>query len=100
VYYKTLARVDNDPLPVAAHGNFGPEIIDYYDIMMYIILSLYSPLAFPLVAKMVNSLSQGNGTFMAEVKRMSLPLFCPSPYCAENPWSQDCFSNLVCMLIL
>jgi hypothetical protein len=95
LYFETLAHLKSNPLPVPAHGGFGPDIITYEDISSILVLSLYSPLGFPKIAGFIKQISEKNGTQLAEVKRQLIPSTCLSPGCSTHPWSKECFSTAV-----
>jgi hypothetical protein len=91
-YYDTFQRLANNPLPVAAHDQFGPEIITHHDIMTAVILPIYSPRGrFPQLARIIRDLSLGNGTELAISKQLLIPSTCRSPTCTKHPWSRTCY---------
>lgn len=88
---RALKRLQDFPLPVPASGNNGPEIITYTDLMMLIRGALYAPRDwFPLLAKVVSDIDNGNGTQFAALKQSHYGSFCKSPLCSGNPWSSNC----------
>jgi hypothetical protein len=95
LYFKTLSDLKDNPLPVPAHGDFGPQIITYGDISWYIVQSLYNPIIFPYVAGLVKQISERNGTVLAEAKRTLISSTCLSPSCSNHPWSKECFIRTV-----
>jgi hypothetical protein len=90
-YFDTIQKIADNPLPVPAHGELGPEIITHQDIMSVIIPAVYAPASgFSRLARIIQDLSLGNGSELAKWKQSTIPSTCRSPICTGKPWSGSC----------
>ena len=93
-FHGTLQKLLEGPMPVPAHGTFGPDIITYHDAQAIVVSALYSPqYGFPRLAKGIYELSMGNGTEIAASKRVLAPRACHSSVCDKKPWSSACYDH-------
>ncbi|KAF2401920.1 hypothetical protein EJ06DRAFT_367904 [Trichodelitschia bisporula] len=94
LYTRILADLLDNPLPVPAHGVYGPHIVTHQDLLEVVIEALYMPrTGFPRLARAIVDLSQGNGTGLAHDKARRVPLPCRSQACETDPWGERCHSN-------
>jgi pimeloyl-ACP methyl ester carboxylesterase len=95
IFTSVLEGLKKNPLPVAAAGEFGPDLITYTDVMLYIQASVYSPRKnFPNLAHLIIALHFGNGTAAAALKQQTFEVGCRASACSHNPWSKECHDPL------
>ncbi|KAF2416196.1 hypothetical protein EJ08DRAFT_703714 [Tothia fuscella] len=93
MFDQVLASLYQVPLSVPASEQYGPDLITWSDVVNYVIVqALYQPQSlFTKMARIMYELSQGNGTELAAMKQNDHTLFCKSPMCEDNPYSEDCY---------
>ncbi|KAH1491352.1 hypothetical protein KXV94_008810 [Aspergillus fumigatus] len=94
-YLELEAVLYNASVPAAPSATRGPEVITWTDLKTVLRYSVYQPLfVFPLLAHYAKSLSEGDGSPMADFKQRSRSPSCPSDQCLQTgPWSGECFEK-------
>lgn len=94
-YLELEAVLYNASVPAAPSATRGPEVITWTDLKTVLRYSVYLPLfVFPLLAHYAKSLSEGDGSPMADFKQRSRSPSCPSDQCLQTgPWSGECFEK-------
>ncbi|KAK1148022.1 hypothetical protein N8T08_010655 [Aspergillus melleus] len=91
--YRALEdKLYNASVPVPASETRGPEIITWTDLKLSLRIAMYQPLVgFPLLARHARSLSDGDGSEVADFKQKGRQPSCPSTQCLlDGPWSISC----------
>lgn len=82
----TVNSLYKNPIGVPAAGSMAPDLITYSDMMETIGQALYAPIqVFPNLAKLLNDLSNRNGTSFAIAKQASQRVSTPSKECLDAP---------------
>ncbi|KAL1999010.1 hypothetical protein VTN02DRAFT_5207 [Thermoascus thermophilus] len=91
-YSDLLSRIWNESVPVPASPTRGPEVITWTDVKVVTRIAMYQPLlTFPLFARLLADLKQGNGSAFADFKQQSRRPSCPSDECLlAGPFSRAC----------
>jgi hypothetical protein len=88
-YYDSVESLLDNPLPVPAYGNYGPQIITHDDLMAIVNVAIRAPRGgFSTLALIIQDVAIGGGRLMSMIKHLSVPNMCPSPLC--KPWSKEC----------
>ena len=92
-------RIVNDlkanPIGVPGQGNLAPDLITYSNAKSLIGTAVYAPIQFfPILASLLSSLSQRNGTAFAALKQATPPFSTQTEQCQHAaPYSQECIIN-------
>ncbi|KAG2019048.1 hypothetical protein GB937_005338 [Aspergillus fischeri] len=94
-YLELEAVLYNASVPVAPSATRGPEVVTWTDLKSVLRYSVYQPLfVFPLLAHYAKSLTEGDGSPMADFKQRSRSPSCPSDQCLQTgPWSGECLEK-------
>ncbi|KAF4551658.1 Hypothetical protein D9617_12g035460 [Elsinoe fawcettii] len=87
-----LSDLESSPMSVFSSSTTGPEIITWTDLIGALRSSLYDPMkSFPGLARLIESLLRGQGTYFAAYKARTKPPFNISSACADDgPFSPSC----------
>ncbi|EXJ91001.1 hypothetical protein A1O1_04108 [Capronia coronata CBS 617.96] len=93
-YEKLLHDIWDDPLSVAGNQRRGPEIITWSDVKMVVKNALYQPIMLaPVMAKLLQDITNGTGALFAEYKQTTRNPSCRSARCElDGPFSHHCVS--------
>lgn len=91
-YRGLLSSIYEESLAVPASPTRGPEVITWTDVNVITRIAMYQPLlAFPLFARLLADIKQGNGSAFADFKQRNRQPSCPSDECLlAGPFSREC----------
>ncbi|KAL2428107.1 hypothetical protein ABEF91_007129 [Exophiala dermatitidis] len=95
VYEKLLHDIWDDPLSVPGDNRRrGPEIVTWTDVKMVVKNALYQPVMLgPLMAELLQDITNGTGALFAEYKQSARKPSCRSAQCEiDGPFSEECVS--------
>lgn len=96
-YYAVENQIREKSVPVAASSTHGPELVTWTDLKTIQRISVYQPLlVFPLLAKFLAELKEGNGSSMAVFKQRNRQATCVSNECVSaGLWSKQCTGSSI-----
>ncbi|KAF2761837.1 proteinase [Pseudovirgaria hyperparasitica] len=91
-YDRLLRDIWFDPLPVPASLTRGPDVITWSDMISFMRMAIYQPLAeSKFVADVFGALAKGNGSAFADWKQSETAQSCPTKECKlAGPYSPPC----------
>ncbi|KAF2766894.1 hypothetical protein EJ03DRAFT_344858 [Teratosphaeria nubilosa] len=91
LHNKLLHDIKNDPLALPGTATRGPEVITWSDLKLIVKDALYQPLhGFPVLAEMLDDMTNGNGSKVADFKYNSRKSVCGTAKQCSDPFSQKC----------
>ena len=92
---KTLAKFRTNPISIPGNDNHGPAIVTLNDLQRLVFREIvYNPLTgFPDTVKVLDELSRGQGTTLADIKRGAIPIIgqaVDSQCEKDGPYSYAC----------